>query len=205
MKNSPRIVCLPGAAGAASFWQPVSSLLAKNCTSALIGWPGHAGAPSDPTIRGLPDLATLVLAKLDRPSALLAQSMGGVVAMLAALRRPDLVTHLVLVATSGGINIADLQAASWRESFAIENPSLPRWFVEDATDLTSQVSSISCPTLLLWGDTDPMSPVSVGRRLAGLLPNSRLRVFQGGGHDLVSTHSHEVAVEISHHLFPHAA
>ena len=165
-----------------------------------IGWPGHAGNVPDPSIRSLDDLVDHVVARITRPCAVLAQSMGGVVAMQAALRCPDRVTHLVLAATSGGIDIADLRPVDWREDFIRENPGIPRWFIDDTTDLTARIGAIVCPTLLLWGDADAISPVAVGERLHRLLPMSRLRVFAGAGHDLIRTHARDVAAEIAAHL-----
>ena len=93
-----RLVFLPGAGGDPSFWQPVADLLRERAKPVLLGWPGHAGLPLDSSIAGIGDLAELVLREMTSPCALVAQSMGGVVAMIAALRRPALVSHLVLVA-----------------------------------------------------------------------------------------------------------
>ena len=56
------------------------------------------------------------------------------------------------------------------------------------------------PVLLLWGDDDPISPVSVGEYLRGLLPNACLHVVQGGKHDLVQARADEVAPLIERHL-----
>jgi pimeloyl-ACP methyl ester carboxylesterase len=38
------------------------------------------------------------------------------------------------------------------------------------------------PTLIVWGDRDPIIPVEHGRAAHALLPNSRLEVFEGAGH-----------------------
>ncbi|MDP2712659.1 MAG: alpha/beta fold hydrolase [Solirubrobacteraceae bacterium] len=38
------------------------------------------------------------------------------------------------------------------------------------------------PTLILWGDRDPIIPVRHGIRAHDLMPRSRLRVFEGAGH-----------------------
>jgi pimeloyl-ACP methyl ester carboxylesterase len=38
------------------------------------------------------------------------------------------------------------------------------------------------PTLLLWGDRDPIIPVRHGIRAQELMPGSRLRIFAGAGH-----------------------
>jgi pimeloyl-ACP methyl ester carboxylesterase len=54
------------------------------------------------------DLVRLVEAELTEPSTLVAQSMGGIVAVRVALRQPTQVRRLVLVATSGGVDVERL-------------------------------------------------------------------------------------------------
>lgn len=39
------------------------------------------------------------------------------------------------------------------------------------------------PTLLVWGDRDPIIPIAHGRQALELLPNARLVVFPGAGHE----------------------
>ena len=126
--------------------------------------------------------------------------MGGVIALLAANRRPALVTHLVLTVTSGGIDLHDLAAQDWRPAFVEANPTLPRWFTDLRLDLTTTIPSINVPSLLLWGDADPISPVAVGERLASLLPQSHLHVFPGGNHDLGNVLAEEIAPLIASHI-----
>jgi hypothetical protein len=145
-------------------------------------------------------LVARVLAELDQPTAIVAQSMGGVIAMLAALRRPAHVTHLVLTATSGGVDVDGLGAQDWRPAYIEANPALPRWFTEMRLDLSRELPSITAPVLLLWGDADPISPVAVGRRLAALLPDAALHVLAGGQHDLAHARAREVAPLIEAHL-----
>jgi surfactin synthase thioesterase subunit len=73
---------LPGALGRTEFWRPVAGLLTYPAERVHVSWPGFGGIAPDPAIEGIDDLATRLLASIDRPSALIAQSMGGVVAML---------------------------------------------------------------------------------------------------------------------------
>lgn len=141
-----------------------------------------------------------MLAQLDGPCALIAQSMGGVLAVQAALQRPRQVTHLVLAATSGGLPMARHGALDWRPGFRASHPDLPAWFTEAAFDLTGQLSQLRLPVLLLWGDADPISPVGVGEALAQAIPRSRLHVIPGGDHDLAMTHAAVVAPLITAHL-----
>lgn len=201
MVNPPeKLLFLPGASGNSQFWWPVGDLLATTAQKTHVGWPGFGGTPSSPAVNSMDDLVARVIADIDRPSALVAQSMGGIVAVRVALERPDLITHLVLTVTSGGIDMSDLGAEDWRADFTAENPKLPRWFIDDRTNLAHRLRELRMPVLLLWGGSDPVSPVLVGRRLAQLIPHAELHVFPDGGHDLGYTHSSEVSVLIDKHL-----
>jgi poly(3-hydroxyoctanoate) depolymerase len=118
----------------------------------------------------------------------------------AALAAPGRITHLVLAATSGGVPMAEHGAEDWRQAFRLAHPRLPSWFESAQVDLTHQLSTVACPTLLLWGDDDPISPVSVGQALASLLPNAQLVVIPGGTHDLALGRADVIAPLIDRHL-----
>jgi len=59
-------------------------------------------------------------------------------------------------------------------------------------DLSESARAISVPALLIWGDRDTETPVSDGKRLAQLIPNSRLEVIAGAGHFVHREKSEEV-------------
>jgi len=195
-----QLLFLSGASGNTSFWRPVADLLTVGGERVHLGWPGFGPTPPDPDITGIDDLVTLVLNRLTVPSALIAQSMGGVIALQCALEKPELVSHLVLTATSGGLDLSGMGGLDWRESFHALNPSFPRWFADYRDDLSERLSEVRIPTLLLWGDADPISPPRVGERLAALLPCSELHVISGGDHDLAHTRADQVATLIDRHL-----
>jgi pimeloyl-ACP methyl ester carboxylesterase len=195
-----KLLFLPGALGRTQLWEPVASLVTHPAAKVHIGWPGFGSTPPDPLIRDLDGLVAKVVAQIDQPTALIAQSMGGVIAIRAALERPDLVTHLVLSVTSGGIDVVGLGGEDWRPSFHETNPLLPRWFSTYQEDLSPRLSEVTMPTLLLWGNSDAISPVCVGERLALLLPCARLHIIQGGEHDLAETHANGIALLIDEHL-----
>lgn len=182
------------------FWLPAAGLVRHPAEQCHFGWPGFGPTPPDPAVQGIDDLVARVASRLDQPAALVAQSMGGVVAIRAALARPQQVTHLVLTATSGGLDVGALGAADWREAVREEYPALPDWFLNDREDLSGQLSALPMPVLLLWGDADPISPVKVGQKLAESLPQAELHVFEGAGHDLAYTHAAQVAALIERHL-----
>jgi pimeloyl-ACP methyl ester carboxylesterase len=194
------LMFLPGASGNRELWRRVSDGLSHPGPRVFWGWPGFGGMPSDPSVSGLSDLVDRVVAAISGPTVLFAQSMGGVIALRTALTVPDQIRALVLSVTSGGIDLASLGAVDWRTAMAAEDPTLPPWFVDARDDLTAELGRIEIPTLLLWGDNDPISPVAVGRRLAELLPRAELLVVPRGEHDLAHTRAADVLPHIERHL-----
>jgi pimeloyl-ACP methyl ester carboxylesterase len=197
-----RLLFLSGASGNTQFWAPAAKQLRHPGSHRFLAWPGFGGVPLEPGVRGIADLVSRVVGQIEGPTALIAQSMGGVVAVRAALEKPDLVRHLVLTATSGGIDIARLGARDWRPMYRERHPDLPSWFLDEREDLTERIREIRVPVLLLWGDADPISPVAVGRRLAELFSRAELVVFPGGTHDLALERAAEIAPHIDRHLAP---
>jgi pimeloyl-ACP methyl ester carboxylesterase len=193
----PKVVFLPGALGAAAFWQPVGALLPERWEKRYLAWPGLGDEPRDADVNGFDDLVAIVERELDRPCDVVAQSMGGIVAVRAALRHPTRVRRLVLVATSGGVDVA---GSDWRSGYRAANPTAARWITVDRPDHTAELPRVAQPTLLVWGDADPISPVAVGERLLQLLPDARLHVLPGGTHALAVERAPEVAALVADHL-----
>jgi len=198
--TAAQLLFLPGASGDTRFWEPVERRLRHPAAVHHIGWPGFGPTPRDPHVNGIDDLVARVVARIDRPTALIAQSMGGVVAIRAALERPGLVTHLVLTVTSGGVNIAALGGQDWRPAYFEANRSIPAWFAAYGDDMSEAIRTIAAPALLLWGDADPISPVAVGERLKALLPRAELHVLAGGAHNLANAMADRVAPLVDDHL-----
>ena len=195
-----QILFLPGASGNRAMWRPIAERLSYAGAREFLGWPGFHDLPADPSVRGISDLVARVVARIDRPTCLCAQSMGGVIAIRAALEKPSLVRSLVLAVTSGGIDVSALGGVDWRPTFQAANPHLPSWFLEERADLAPRLAQIRVPVLLLFGDADPISPVRVGERLCELLPNAELVVISSGTHDLIVERAAEVAPYIERHL-----
>ena len=149
----PPLVFLPGAGGRASFWQPVAERLADLGRRLVFAYPGFGESPVDPSLASLDGLYRWLVKQLPAgPSHVIAQSMGGVLAVRLALERPELVSSLVLVATSGGVDIARLAGADWRRDARASFPTAPSWFIDDRTDVTDALGNIRARTLLLWSD-----------------------------------------------------
>lgn len=195
-----QLLFLPGASGDTGFWRPVADRLRHPAGKHFVGWPGFGTTPPDANVNGIPDLVRSVAARIDRPTGLIAQSMGCAVAILAALERPGLVTHLVLTAASGGVDVVKLGGRDWQQGFLQTNKTDPPWFATFRQDLSAGIPSIAAPALLLWGDADPVSPVAVGQRFAALLPHAELHVFAGGAHNLGNALASSIAPLIDAHL-----
>lgn len=87
---------------------------------------------------------------------------------------------------------ADLEE-SWRGFVSLEEPEARRAFlstVRGLVDLRGQRVSAAdrlylaaeLPTLIVWGERDPLIPVSHAREAHQRMPGSRLEVFAGAGH-----------------------
>jgi pimeloyl-ACP methyl ester carboxylesterase len=198
-----RVLFLPGASGAGEFWKPVAERLPREWDTQLFDWPGAGEVPSDPRVRAFGDLAELVLASIDSPVDLVAQSMGGVVAMQVALARPELVHRLVLVATSGGVDLSPFNVEDWRPEYRAEYPNAASFVTDEPTsDLSAALPTIRAPTLLLWAQSDSISPPEIGRYLKCKLTRAqaRLVILERGDHMFARDYAEDVAPLIQAHL-----
>lgn len=196
-----RLLFLPGVGGSAAFWRPLGDRLPGDWDKTYLGWPGLGSNPPAPTIKSYDDLVELVEAQVgNEPVDLLAQSMGGAIALSVALRHPDKVRRLVLCVTAGGMDVARFGATDWRPEYRQSFPAVADWVIDQRPDVSSRLGEVHHPTLLIWGDADPISPMAVGEYLNANLPNASLTIVPGGQHDLVNARPDDVARTICEHL-----
>jgi pimeloyl-ACP methyl ester carboxylesterase len=196
----PHILFLPGAGGSPAFWRPLGDLLPTAWRKTYLGWPGLGVQPHDPAVQSLDDLVALAERSIDGPCVVAAQSMGGIVAVRLALKHPDRVRGLVLTVTSGGIEMKKHAPSDWRTDYALTFPKAAPWIMTTRANHSIELHRIVAPALLIWGDADPISPVSVGEELQHLLPNAQLHVVAGGTHDLVQERAAEIAPLVQDHV-----
>ena len=189
------VMFLPGASGLAHFWKPIIDKLPPHLEYKAFNYPGFGPNPPDPGLTSLPDLADWIESYIDRPVALVAQSMGGVIAMELALRSNPLVRRLALIATSGGASMERFKARDWRSQYRAEFPGNPSWFIDNRDDLCDRLSQLSMPCLLIFASLDPVAPLAFGRQLSALLPDAQLVTVDTSNHafaqdrpDLVAPH-----------------
>ncbi len=95
-----------------------------------------------------------------------------------------------------GATETDLQAeAAVRRQFALAHtqrdyypPGSARqiFAIAAAGDRRADIARITAPTLVIHGALDPLVPVAAGRDTASTIPNAKLQVVEGMGHDLPS-------------------
>ncbi len=196
-----KVLFLPGVGADPAFWRPAGDGLPAAWAKTYIGWPGLGHQPHDPAIQSFEDLITYAARSMgEGPVDLVAQSMGGAIALQLALRHSRKVRRLVLTVTAGGLDVSALGAVDWRPDYAAEYPNAAPWILDARPDYTPALSRVTQPALLLWGDADPISPVAVGERLQSLLPHAVLHLVEGGHHDLAVVHAARITPLIQAHL-----
>jgi pimeloyl-ACP methyl ester carboxylesterase len=193
------VVYLPGAGGRSSFWRPVADRLSYRLAPIVLGYPGFGDVPPMPTLRSTHDLYESLLQVLPAQFDLVAQSMGGVLALRIAIEHPERVRRLVIAALSGGVAMQSLGAVDWRGNFNADPPSAPTWFIEDRTDVSDRLGLVRAPTLLLFGSDDPIAPAAVGAFVQARIPNAALYVVDGS-HAFAHEQPEKIAALISSHL-----
>jgi len=103
--SGPPLLLVHGLAGLASNWREVAPVLAEERRLVLPELPGHGGSDRLSGVRSLDPFAEAVLAVAEAEDALPApwagHSFGGLVALRAAVLRPEAVTGIVLAAAAG--------------------------------------------------------------------------------------------------------
>src|SRR5690348_9416291 len=99
------LILVHGLGGAASNWTELAPLLARGRRLLVPDLPGHGGSSALPGVSGLEPFADRVAAVAERegmlPAPVVGHSLGGMVVLRLALRRPDAVQALVLAAAAG--------------------------------------------------------------------------------------------------------
>ena len=90
--DGPPLLLVHGLGGAASNWTELAPLLARHRRLLVLDLPGHGGSsplPSAPTLNPFADVVATVAEREGMlPAAVVGHSLGGVVALRLALRRP---------------------------------------------------------------------------------------------------------------------
>lgn len=196
-----RLLFLPGAGGDPKFWRPLGDLLPRGPEKIYLGWPGLGNEVAHPSVSSIEDLVLLVEAQMaSEPVDILAQSLGGYIALKVALRNPSRVRRLVLATTSVGIDVVGMGGIDWRDDYFQAFPRAAKWVADPTDDLRAKLSNIRQPVLLIWGASDSISPVKVGEFLKEVLPDASLKIVPNGDHSFINERPSEIVADISAHL-----
>ena len=174
------------------------------------GTGASGGQFEDGTLAGWLDQALVMVDQLtDGPVILVGSSMGGWIALHAAVRRPERVAALVGIAaapdfTDWGYTAEQKTQLLSKGRLELPNPygdephvtTAAFWKSGEALRLLDQPIAVECPVRLIHGDLDAEVPVDVALRLMRQLRSAdvQLNILKGGGHRLSEPHEIDAIV-----------
>ncbi len=203
------VVLLHGLSGSHRWWlETIPALVASGFrvhVPELVGFGGSRRPARQPDLE---EMANVVLRWMEamglERAHVVGHSMGGQVSIHLAALHPARVDRLVLVDASGIPRALTLREAArfvtevaltgaWIRPRFVTTVALdaflagPRALARAARyilmdDVRPLLPAITCPTLLLWGALDPLTPLEQGARMAAALPDARLVVLPRAAH-----------------------
>jgi pimeloyl-ACP methyl ester carboxylesterase len=163
------LVLVHGLGGAAVNWVDVAPLLAERHRVLVPDLPGHGGSNPLPAAANLAGFADRVGVLAERegmlPAAIVGHSLGAVVALRLALRRPEAVSSLVLAAAAG------ISSTTRRAKYGLRILGIigPRRLVAPWADSVADSALLRQLVFGHWGaaDTGSMSRAAVDGFLEG--------------------------------------
>lgn len=203
------VVLVHGLAGSTYWWQRNLPDLARRYRVYALDLPGF-GAMGWPVMGRrsrfvLAEAAAWVRAWMHavglRQAHVVGHSMGGYIAMRLAARHPEMVRRLALVAPAGMPMGRSLLGKAWPLVLTASRtaPTFLPVLAYDALragpltlaragydllaqDVREDARNIQAPTLLLWGQRDPLVPPALGEALRQHIPSARLLYLEHAGH-----------------------
>jgi pimeloyl-ACP methyl ester carboxylesterase len=202
--SGPPAVLVHGLGGSWRWWLPVVEQLAEQHRVHLLDLPGFGTQRSRRFV--LADAPSYVRAFLTETGIerahLMGHSLGGAVCARVAALWPETVERLVLVAPAGLLERRRPVQYALPIALALRH-ARPRFLRVLATDslragaltlyragrellgddaLRDELGAIEAPTLLVWGERDPIVPVALARAYEQAIPDARVVAIPGAAH-----------------------
>ena len=200
--SGKNIILLHGWGTSLKSFENVIDHLSNNYHVWAIDWPGFGNSDEPPRSYGIIDYMAVLrkfitLKEIDNP-IIVGHSFGGRVAIKYASSFD--VEKMVLVDSAGikpkrnlwyYIRIylfkllkllhikLNLGSVDYKASSNLMKGTLSKVVNED---LKTDMESIRCPTLLIWGENDLVTEISDGKTMEGIIKNSGLAIIPSSGH-----------------------
>jgi pimeloyl-ACP methyl ester carboxylesterase len=224
-----KLLLLHGATGSKVHLQPLAEALSDGYETHLINFSGHGDSAAedyDFSIENFTEQVYAYITRLGEPVHVFGYSMGGYVALHLAKKYPELVKSIITLGTklywnsetavkeSAMLNADKLEekAPAFIESlkkFHTANnyrdvlsgtQKLMKRLGETNLLLEEDVSTISCPVLLMLGDKDKMVTLDETVNVFKQLPNAKLAVLPGTPHLIEKINVNMLSFHIKQHL-----
>ena len=203
--SGPPLVLLQGLAGSGTWWDRNVPALSKVFSVTTVDLPGFGASHPDARLilDQVPAQVAALIAELGiERTHLIGHSMGGLVAGGLAADYPERVDRLVLV-DAGFLSLDPklrhrvtgmIRTLPWTAPSIL--PVLMRDMMRSGpirmagatadllrSDWSDKLPAISAPTLVIWGEHDRVCNPSIGEQIAAAVPDARLVVIPGAGHN----------------------
>lgn len=214
-KGLPLLLMIHGAGGRAQMWQGQVRPLGKEINTLAIDLPGHGNTPG-PGMDTIGAYATwihdILLHMEVRPLFLMGHSMGGAIALEAALLFPELLAGIILASTGPCLPVAPQFLEGLRSRFEGTVETIMKYayapgadpvlrgqgtqLMKDAGptvvhddfmacdrfDRKNEISRIKMPCLIICGEQDKLTPPSLCDGLKKAIPGARFALMPSAGH-----------------------
>lgn len=215
-QGAPTVVLVHGIGMGQQYFGLLRAELSNAFDVVALDLPGFGRSPEPSRSLSMPELADLLADALEAlvptPCVAVGHSMGAQLVAELAVRHPQLVDRLVLISPT--VNPAERSA--WKQGLRllqdlVNDPPYvaligarlylqagPRWYLRKLRtmlehDLRPLLPRIAQPTLVIRGDRDRVAPEAWVEEVAASLPDGRLRIAEGKGHEAMMTGAEPVA------------
>ena len=221
-KGSTVVLLHGGMSSSASLLRSIGPGLSKDFQVAAFDRRGHGRTRDTPAPFHYDDMASETIAfleRLERRVHLVGHSDGGNVALLAAMRRPDLGKRVAVIGANyhfnglmpmAGMRVGTPEFDAWALKYAKHSPEglghaevilekTARMFASEPTLSLSDLSTISRPVLVMAGDDD-VATLAHTCSMYEAIPGAQLAIVPAASHAVLKERTKESVGILRHFL-----